>query len=333
MQDYRLPVLLFVAVFGLVFLALRRLLAAGRAGAATAGGDNEDGTPPPTLLEAAAPELGDILPMTARGRADLRQALRQAGHYRATAVAEFALVRALLVVLPLLAGGTLALLVPTGRMPAVLVATGIAAVLGFCLPRLYVAARGRRRARQIEKGLPFAIDLLSLALSAGQTTLTALRLVSRELRVAHPVLAEELAIVHEHAQLSTVAHALEQFADRVAVPDVRSLAVLVGQSERLGADIGTGLYEFSRHQRTNMRQEAEARANRASLWMMFPSVGCLWVAGALVLVGPLYVQFREGWARMAEQTAGTKLTVEKASRARQAGTPVPAAPIAGPTLP
>ena len=111
------------------------------------------------------------------------------------------------------------------------------------------------------------------------------------MRHSHPALAEELEIVRQQSVLSSLEHTLAQLAERVAVPEVRNLALLLIQSERLGADASTALLEFSNNQRVNLRQSAEATANRASFWMLFPSVCCLWVAAAIVLIGPMVARF------------------------------------------
>src|SRR4029077_5026266 len=110
-----------------------------------------------------------------------------------------------LVLLPLLATGASALLAPTQEVTRVLEFGAVATALGFSLPRVYLNFRGRSRARQIERALPLAIDLLTLCLSAGQNLLAALKQVSEELHFSHPVLAQELAIAHRQAEL----HSLE----------------------------------------------------------------------------------------------------------------------------
>jgi hypothetical protein len=63
------------------------------------------------------------------------------------------------------------------------------------------------------------------------------------------------------------------------------------QSERLGTEAAGTLQEFATHFRTTLRQRAETRGNRISFWMLIPSVCCLWVASAIILMGPAYVEF------------------------------------------
>src|SRR5262249_31701050 len=128
-------------------------------------------------------------------------------------------------------------------------------------------------------------------LSAGQNILTSFQRVSRELRHSYPVLSQELEIVSQQADLRSLPHALQQLADRVNVPEVKTLALILVQSEYLGTDINSTLLEFSTTFRTTMRQRADAQANRASFWMIFPTIFCMWIPAAVLLVGPVYYEF------------------------------------------
>jgi tight adherence protein C len=317
MREYYLLSMLFVVVAGITYGLLSLLFRPRRpldARLAPEGdGVGEEWSEPP----------GEPMLVTQRGQATLQAALRRAGYYRPGSLTRYTTLRAFLVVVPLMLDAAVALLLPTDKLRMALFAGVTLSVLGFSVPRLILSWRSRQRARAIEKALPFAVDLLSVTLSAGQNTLSALRHVSRELRFSHPVLASELDIVHEQARLSSLGHALQQLAERVALPEARNLALLLIQSERLGTDASAALLEFSSHQRTNLRQRAETQANRTTFWMMFPSVCCLWVAGSLVLIGPLYYQFWQGWTEAAQRTNQMKGEVERANP--KPGTP-PAAP-------
>jgi Flp pilus assembly protein TadB len=188
---------LFLAVSMLTFSALRRLVRA-RQRQAERCKEVEDAlelTTPPKLMGPMADALAAQIPMTRGGLDDLQKSLRNAGFYRSTALVSYRALRTVLVLIPLLAGGALAVLAPARHVPAVLMTAVALAGLGYSVPRAYVALLARKRARQIELGLPFAIDLLTPALSAGQTILAALQQVAGELRHSHPPLAEELEIV------------------------------------------------------------------------------------------------------------------------------------------
>src|SRR5947209_2477036 len=96
---------IFVAVAGVAFILLTRVLAARR-----------HASRPQDPEQEREPLLGDWtaawsaqLPMTKEGQEELRQDLRAAGYYNRTAFLEYTAVRALLVVVPLIATGVIAL--------------------------------------------------------------------------------------------------------------------------------------------------------------------------------------------------------------------------------
>ena len=58
---------------------------------------------------------------------------------------------------------------------------------------------GKRRVERISRSLPFALDMTVMCMSGGLTLREALLHVSREIGIAHPDLAAELAIIQQHA--------------------------------------------------------------------------------------------------------------------------------------
>ena len=251
----------------------------------------DDEAPPPPLFGAMTAPLAEQLAPQPGGRAELVRELRSAGYYRPTALVNYLALRTVLVLVPLVTTGVLALLVEPVLVGNLLIGGGVLAILGFSLPRLHLLLRGRARARIIERGLPLAIDLLTLCLSAGQHLLGALDQTARQLWATHSVLGKDLMIVRQQADLHSLEYALRQWADRVRLPGVRNLTLLLIQSERLGTDAASTLLELAANFRTTARQRAEAQANRTSFWMLMPSVFCFWVAAAIILLGPAYLEF------------------------------------------
>ena len=82
----------------------------------------------------------------------------------------------------------------------------------------------------------------------------------------------------------------------------------------VGTDIGSALLEFSSSFRTTLRQRADAPANKARVWMAFPTVLCLWVAAAIVLVVPIYFYF---WHRRNDVYEIFQLRAEKLRKERE----------------
>jgi tight adherence protein C len=243
------------------------------------------------LLGELTPALAEQIPLTEKGRQDLQRELIDAGYYRPTALMEYVALRTVLLFVPLIGAAVVAIFVEPRRIPVVALVGVTLALLGYSFPRIFLNYLARIRTRHIERGLPVALDLITLGLSSGLTILASIRRVSLEMKRANPVLAYELEIVHQQAELRSLEHALKQLSDRVRIPEIRNLALILLHSERLGTDIGSTLLEFSSSYRATLRQRADAQANKVSFWMTFPTVLCLWISAAIILVGPMYYEF------------------------------------------
>jgi tight adherence protein C len=235
--------------------------------------------------------LASQVPMTAQGQSEIRKLLNAAGFYHRSALTEYRAIRIALTLAGIFLTLAAALLVEPQYLTRTLIIGAIATLLLFSLPRLYLAFRRRRRAQEISRGLPLAMDLMSLNLSAGQNLLTSFNATAKDMQNSHPALAQELKITAKQAELHSLEVAASQFADRVQVPEASNLALLLVQSEKLGTDTSATLSELAGNFRTTARQRAETQANRTSFWMLFPSVFCFWVAAAIILVGPAYLEF------------------------------------------
>jgi pilus assembly protein TadC len=228
-----------------------------------------------------------------RDREQIEPELRQAGFYRPSALAEFKSVRAMLVLMPLCVAAAVALMVEPYEMPVVGIGGVVCAALGSSVPRVYIAVSARRRRREIERGLPVALDLIVLGLVAGQNVMNSFKRTALEVRRGYPILSEEMQIAYRQAELNTLGHALRVWADRCGVQEVYNLSVVLTQAERQGADVSTSLLEFSSSFRVTLRQRADAQANRASFYMIFPTLLCMWIPAAVILAAPVYMDFSE----------------------------------------
>jgi tight adherence protein C len=297
-QNYELLMLagvfaavVLVTLAGYFVLARRRRLLDDKLRQQLDADDPGLSAPGDMVLGDLTPALAAQIPMGEGDRSELQQELRQAGYYRPTALLEYAALRTVFVIAPLIAAGTLALLVETPESSVYIWAGGItAAILGFSLPRIYVYYRGKARQFEIERGLPTAIDMLNLCLSGGLNVITSLERVVKELHNAYPVLAYELEIVRRQADLKTLDFALNQFANRTGLPNVRNLAVILGQSENLGADASNTLREYADSMRTAMKQRADEMANKAPFKLLFPAY-LMAMGAAVLIISPTILEF------------------------------------------
>jgi tight adherence protein C len=292
MEAYIIPSLVFLLCSGLVlyghFVLVQRQRHAQRR---LAEAEEEDATPRESFLGHLAPALAAQIPITNGDRTALGQELRKAGYYRPTALLEYAAVRWLLTIGPVFAAGVLALLMDSTTAALNCWIGGLlVGALGYSLPRVYLYYRGKARAAAIERGLPVAIDMVNLGLSAGLNVLTSLQRAAKELPASYPVLAFELDLVSKQAELRTLEFAMLQFADRSGLPNVRNLAVILSQSETLGTDALATLREYADSMRTNMRQRADEMANKAPFKLLFPAY-LMAIGAAVLIITPSVLEF------------------------------------------
>ncbi len=287
-----------------------------------------DDPPAPRVFGPFTPAVAALLPQTRAGRDAVAADLVRAGFFEPTAEVNFTAVRALLTYVPL-AGAWAMAVVTVGEVSLAYLLLGlVAGVLGYAVPRVALSLAAEARSERIRRGLPMLMDTLGLTLSTGASLPAALAASGEAVRRGFPELAHEVRVVLAQAELRSLSDALDRWKARQPIPELGSLVFLLGQADRLGADITRGLWELSASIQVTARQRAEAAANRANFYMMFPTVLCLLIAAALVLAGPGVVTVIEsnrqveGYIQEAE-AQGKKLTDEQ-KRAAPPAAPAPA---------
>jgi tight adherence protein C len=164
--------------------------------------------------------------------------------------------------------------------------TGVILLWMFFVPTLWIRGVVRARHRQIERALPFVLDLLTLSVESGLDFMTALRRIIERRDV--DALGEELVQVFREIQVGrTRREALRDFAARTDHPDVRSVTQALIQADELGSSIGRALRVQAGQMRTRRYQRAEKQGNEAPVKMLFPLVACIFPAVFLILLGPV----------------------------------------------
>lgn len=229
-----------------------------------------------------------VIPQSANEVARIDHDLKQAGYYRSTALVEYLAVRNLLVIAVLITAGVLAVLSDPGTpIPETMLVLGVlGAIFGYGLPRMVVHLQANRRVDRIQKGLPDALDLLSMCITGGMTIQKSMQQVARELKLSHPDVAIEFEIIRRHSDADSMGRALKQFSNRIDTPDVNALSALVSQTERMGTNVATAICDYADSVRRAHRQRAEERANKTSIKMLFPVIICLAPPIYILLCGP-----------------------------------------------
>jgi tight adherence protein C len=165
--------------------------------------------------------------------------------------------------------------------------SGLAALLAYYLPNLWLGRQITARRNEIRNGLPDAIDLLIVCIEAGSGIDQALVRVAEELGIAYPALTRELELVAAEMRAGKPRmEAFKNFAERTKVDDVRSLVAMLVQTDRFGTSLGQALRTHADVSRTKRRQRAEEKAAKLGVKLLFPLVFCLFPAFYLVVLGP-----------------------------------------------
>lgn len=166
------------------------------------------------------------------------------------------------------------------------------AIVGYLGPSLYVDRKMKRRLKEIENGLPDALDLLIVSIEAGLAIDQAIVKCAEELTIAYPALAEELRFVNVECRAGKPRlEAFKNFASRTKVDDVRALVAMLVQTDRFGTSVAQALRTHAEVSRTKRRQRAEERAAKIGVKLVFPLVFCLFPAFYVVTLGPAVIKF------------------------------------------
>lgn len=219
------------------------------------------------------PPVGTAPGERADGRS--RSLHRRAGpDHGAPGGAAIATVGKALVVLALLAGAWV-----LGPVPAAVMTLGALLLRA----RLYASAE-RRRVERVARAVPELIDLFHVAATAGHPAARCVELVtSRSPGVCRPALVRAS---RRSAAGASLAASLEPVG-RDLGPSGRALVEVLLGAQRTGAPLATGLAQLAATSRDARRRQAETRARRLPVTMLFPLVCCVLPAFGLLAVVPL----------------------------------------------
>jgi tight adherence protein C len=163
--------------------------------------------------------------------------------------------------------------------------------VGWRLPAIMLASRGRRRLERIEIELPELIDLLVVTLEAGLGFTAAMQRSAERLR--GPLGKEIRFVLREHNLGLTMEQALQNMLERCDAPSVRAFVRAVAQSESLGVSIGQIMRELAGDIRTRRRQIIEEKAQKAPIKILFPLAFLILPAMFVVVLFPSLYRIAE----------------------------------------
>jgi tight adherence protein C len=161
---------------------------------------------------------------------------------------------------------------------------------GFLLPERVLARLAARRVERLRRGLPAALDLMVLAIEAGQALDAAILDTARGLRATHPDLAAEFTQLQLELRANTSrADALRNFGDRSKDMELRKFANLLIDTDRFGTSLGPALKTHARYLRIRFRQIAQEKARKVGVKLIFPVFFLIFPSVILVTLGPAVI--------------------------------------------
>jgi len=260
-------------------------------------GPRPDGRPPartaanPHIYSVVqiAESIGSKVPPSAATASQLQLKLLAAGYRDQNAVAVlYGLKLIMMTVLPLalFLVGVHSALSPVMRLMMI----SISIPGGFRLPDFFLARQVTKRKKHLRKSLADALDLIIVCAEAGLTIDRAFRSVTQQLAIVHPELSDEFGVVT--AEISAGLRrkeALDNLALRTGDAEIRKFTGVITQADRFGTSLGDALRTHADYLRVRRRQEADERASKVGVKMIFPIFFFIMPCMLLVTLGPAVI--------------------------------------------
>ena len=163
---------------------------------------------------------------------------------------------------------------------------------GYIAPEYLIQHLVNRRLRNIRRAMPDLCDLLQICIDAGLGIDQSIKRVSDDLQPVFPALYDELQVVLRRQNLGVPRiEAWREFNARVDCEEVRGFVSMLEQTEKFGTPISRALNTYGEMIRLTRQQNAEKRAAKVPVKMLFPLVLCIFPCIFVVLLGPPIIEF------------------------------------------
>jgi tight adherence protein C len=166
--------------------------------------------------------------------------------------------------------------------------------LGVILPYMQISDAAQRRLQGINEGLPYVIDLMALAMSAGMDFPGAIRqVVDKSTNPSDPMIVELRRILRELQIGRTRKQALNDFAKRSPTMAVTEFVGALVQAEEQGnpvADVLLIQAGVARMRRSVRAEEAAAKAAVRMVGPLFLLFACI----MMLVLGPMILKLQAG---------------------------------------
>ncbi|MCS3430173.1 type II secretion system F family protein [Klebsiella sp. BIGb0407] len=221
-------------------------------------------------------EQGERLAGAEKDRKKFRQMLDLAGFRRSEAVGWFVIGKfacGLFAVLILVFG----FVAPADRMGLTGLAGGLIGFLvGSLAPEWWLRHRAVTRGAKLGRSVPDALDLMVVCAEAGLPIGRVLHVVSKELGLSAPEMADELRYTSAELQiLSDRTLALSHLAERTRVPEIENMVATLLQAERYGTPLSQALRTIADESRKTLILRLEEKAGKLPAQLSVPLMGLI----------------------------------------------------------
>jgi tight adherence protein C len=183
---------------------------------------------------------------------------------------------------------------PMGRN--LLVAGG--AVAGLVLPDMVLRRMREAHARQVERGLADALDLMVICAEAGLPLEAAVERVATEMAEANRAVAAEFGNVSTELRiLSDRRQALQNMGERTGLDSLRRLGGTLAQTLQYGTPLSQALRTLAGELRHETLMRFEARAARLPALLTLPTIAFILPCIFLIVGGPAVLRVLDIAAR------------------------------------
>jgi tight adherence protein C len=168
--------------------------------------------------------------------------------------------------------------------PTAWVALLLALLWGRKLPSMWLKRRIRARQRQIDRRLPYSLDLMVACLEGGLSLDASLVKVVEQ--SDGPLATEIRKTLQELALGRPPSEAIRDLGERTGAPDLKRLCEDIVQADRMGVSIASSLRALAREARIQRRQQAEELARKAPIKMVPVLIFCVLPALGIVTTAP-----------------------------------------------
>ncbi len=157
-------------------------------------------------------------------------------------------------------------------------------ILFYYFPKAWLQSRVNSRQNKVRRGLPDALDMLSVCATAGLGFDQSLQRVSEYWDT--PIGHEFGRVINEMEMGLTRRDALRNLSDRLEIREIASFVALILQTEQLGMSISDTLHSQAEQMRIERRFRAQEQAQKAPIKMLIPMAMLIFPALLAVILGP-----------------------------------------------